>query len=251
MNQATQIERPARLSDAVARQLEDWISAQGLGPGAQLPTEKALCERFAVSRAVIREAISRLKADGCVRTRQGSGAYVAARPGQGVFRLPQPLSLAQDVSGEVADVFELRYLFETGASAMAAERRTEQDLARMRAALFEMRKAVVGADDAVADDDAFHLAVAEATGNTQLARFQVFMCRQMSGSRGPTWSVAGHRAGRAQEAQYEHERIFDAILARDPAAARDAAATHLICAARRLGLDPGRWRVAEPDKECT
>lgn len=230
-----------RLSDEVAGSLERWIREQGLPPGAQLPTEKVLCERFGVSRAVIREAISRLKADGCVRTRQGSGAFVAARPGSGVFRLPLPEVLPQDA----AEVFELRYVIETAAAALAAERRTEADLARIRVALQRMRDAITEGMDAAGDDDDFHVAIAEATHNPPLARFQQFMGQQFSGSRLPTWSPGGHRAGRARDAQNEHERIFEAIAAADPVEARRAAAAHLTGAALRLGLDPARWRAVD------
>ncbi|MBA4743336.1 MAG: FadR family transcriptional regulator [Azoarcus sp.] len=229
--------RTHRLSDEVADSLEAWMRAEGLAPGAQLPTEKVLGERFGVSRPVVREAIARLKADGCVRTRQGSGAFVAARPGEGVFRLPLPDVLPQDA----ADVFELRYVIETGAAALAAERREEGDLMRIAQALARMHAALIGADDAVVDDDAFHVAIAEATHNRALARFQQFVGQQFSGSRAPTWSPAGHRAGRAHDAQREHERIYEAIAAGDAHAARRAAAAHLSGAACRLGLDPARW----------
>ncbi|HRP98647.1 MAG TPA: FadR/GntR family transcriptional regulator [Rhodocyclaceae bacterium] len=239
-------DRPARLSEAVARQLEQWISDERLEPGTQLPTEKVLCERFGVSRAVIREAISRLKADGCVRTRQGSGAYVAARPGQASFRLLRDgTGGAEVLPREVSDVFELRYLIETGAAELAALRRGEGDLERMRVALERMREALVEGTDALAEDDAFHVAVAAATHNPQLERFQVFMGQQLSESRAPTWSAAGHLAGWARQAQQEHEHIFAAIAAGDAAGARAAAAAHLVRAASRLGLDPLRWAAAD------
>lgn len=235
---------PLRLGDEIAVQLEAWIREQDLAPGAQLPTEKELCERFGVSRAVIREAIARLRADGRVRTRQGSGAFVAEVPG--VFRLPAQESLPQDVQ----EAFELRYIVETGMAALAAQRRSEADLARIAQALQRMREALERDVDGVADDDAFHVAVAEATHNRALIRFQEFMGRQFSQSRAPTWSGDGHRSGRARDAQCGHERIFEAIAAGDPAAARQAAAAHLWGAARRLGLDPARWRAVHEMPEA-
>ncbi|KON80284.1 FadR family transcriptional regulator [Azoarcus sp. PA01] len=235
-------ERPPSLGAAIARQLEQWISEQQLPKGAQLPTEKLLCEKFGVSRAVIREAISRLKADGCVTTRQGSGAYVAARPGQGSFRLLHGLSPSATIpTDEISDVFELRCLVETGAAERAALRRTPADLRRLREALARMDEALGSESDAVGDDDAFHVAIAAATQNPHIERFQAFMGRQFSDSRAPTWSAEGHRSGRARQAQAEHARIFEAIAHGDADAARAAAQAHLVCAARRLGLDPSRW----------
>lgn len=240
----------ARLSDEVSEKLADWILAEKFAPGVQLPTEKTLCERFGVSRAVIREAISRLKADGCVTTRQGAGAFVAALPGEVSFRLAASGPVSQEsFSRELSDVFELRYLMETGAAELAAMRRTAADLARMEVAMERMRRAVALGHDAVADDDEFHIAVAAATQNQQLARFQTFMGHQLTDSRVPTWNRAGHQAGRAGRAQQEHEQIYHAIASGDPVAARKAAEAHLVEAARRLGLDPMRWRVTELEEE--
>lgn len=238
--------RPARLSDSVARRLAQWIEDAQLQPGMQLPTEKALGERFGVSRAVIREAVARLKADGCVRTRQGSGAYVAARPGEASFRLtPEAAGEEAPYPPDLSDVFELRFLLETGAAELAAVRATAADLARMQAALQRMDLALQVGANAAHDDDAFHVAVATATQNPQLARFQLFMGAQLSASRVPSWNEAAHRSGRAEQSQQEHRRIFDAIAAADPAAARKAAAAHLIGAAMRFGLDAERWRMRE------
>lgn len=246
MNAGEKRARAPRLSDTVARRLEAWISAEKLPSGAQLPTEKVLCERFGVSRAVIREAISRLKADGCVTTRQGSGAYVAGKPGQGSFRLVRGGGSAERMPvREVADIFELRFLVETGAAEMAALRRNAQDIERMRQALMHMSAALAAETDALADDDAFHVAVAAATHNPQIERFQTFMGQQFSDSRAPTWSLDGHRSGRALEAQAEHQRIFEAIVDGNAAAARAAAGAHLVGAARRLGLDVRRWGEAD------
>ncbi|WP_332675034.1 FadR/GntR family transcriptional regulator [Aromatoleum sp.] len=242
MNPPPTAKRVSRLSDEITLQLERWITEQQLSSGTQLPTEKVLCERFGVSRAVIREAISRLKADGCVTTRQGSGAFVAARPGQGSFRLVRGLEHSPPIlSDEMSDIFELRYLVETGAAERAALRRTAKDLDRMRDVLGRMQDALAAQADAVGDDDAFHVAIAAATHNSQIERFQAFMGGQFSDSRAPTWSSDGHRSGRAREAQAEHVRIFEAISRGNAGAARRAAEAHLVSAARRLGLDPLRW----------
>lgn len=225
--------RPQRLSDTVARQLESLIRDEGMAPGARLPTEKVLCERLGVSRAVVREAVSRLKAEGSVETRQGLGAFVAASPGQGSFRLVRggKASLA-----EVEEIFEIRCVVEAGAAELAARRRSAADLSRLAATLSRMDRALDGAPDGAQADDAFHVAIAAATGNTQLERFLAFVGRQFSETRAPTWDAGGLRSGRAAEAQAEHRRIFSAIEAGDAEAARAAARAHLVAAARRLGL---------------
>src|SRR5574338_777250 len=132
MGEIEPVARPSRLSDVVAADLEAWLRDGAWVAGAQLPSEKVLAERFGVSRAVIREAISRLKADGWVETRQGAGAFVAPQPGRGTFRLVPGGASAADT---LADVFELRHPVEPGAAELAARRRKEADLAAMETAL--------------------------------------------------------------------------------------------------------------------
>ena len=241
------VARPSRLSEVVATELEAWLRDGGLVAGGQLPSEKVLAERFGVSRAVIREAVSRLKADGWVETRQGAGAFVAPQPGRGTFRLVQGGAAAADT---LADVFELRHLVETGAAELAARRRDEADLAAMEAALQRMEVALA-APEAIETagaraDDEFHVAIAAATRNPLIRRFVEFMGQQFSDSRLPTWDAAGRESGRARAAQAEHRRLFEAIRAGDAVAARGAAADHLAVAARRLGLlDTRDWVLEE------
>lgn len=232
-----------RLSDAVARAFEAWIAQSGLAEGDRLPTEKALCERFGVSRAVVREVIARLKADGVVSTRQGAGAFVAALPGHTSFRFDsREADTAQP--NAMRELFELRYMIETGAAELAACRRDARDVARLADVLGCMDDALRSGRDGAAEDDAFHVAVAAASRNAQLERFQAYMGRQLSETRVPTWSSEGHATGRAAQAQCEHWRLFEAIRAGDPVAARAAAAAHLISAVRRLGLPPLPWAAA-------
>ncbi len=226
----TLLSRPAALSDEVCRLLATRIRSGELGPGARLPTEKSLGDTLGVSRAVVREALSRLKADGLVESRQGSGAFVAARPGSASFRL------AEGADADLVQVFELRMMVEVAAAELAAARRRRADLARMRAALADMDAALVSTGDGAEADDRFHRAVADATRNPMVARFVEFLGGNLSRSRVPTWSAEGHADGLAQAAQQEHHRLYAAIEAGDARAARRLAEVHLRRAAARLGL---------------
>lgn len=233
---ARPLNRPPRLSDRVAREIEAWIGEHALVPGTQLPAEREFCERFGVSRAVVREAISRLKAEGCVETRQGLGAFVAAAPGESSFRLQLEAGL---VAQDAADIFELRAMVESGAAELAAARRTQAGLARIAAALEAMEQALRNGRGGAAADDAFHVAIAAASGNRQLERFLTYMGRQFSASRLPTWDAEGQRTGLAANSQAEHRRIYNAIERGDAVAAGEAARAHLRGAAARLGVDAG------------
>ncbi|MCB1938644.1 MAG: FadR family transcriptional regulator [Rhodocyclaceae bacterium] len=233
------LSRPSQLSESVSNTIEQWICDGSMAPGVKLPTEKALSTQFGVSRAVVREAISRLKAEGYVHSRQGAGAFVMARPGLESFRLAGRGEAASD--DVTADIFELRYIVETAAAALAARRRTRDDLAVMREALVTMGARLACRGDGTQADDDFHIAIAAATGNPMIQRFARFMGNQFYASRVPTWNEEGHAEGRAQDAQDEHQAIFDAIAAGDPMAAHAAARNHLVQAAHRLGMKTDHW----------
>ena len=228
------IARPQRLSDEVGAVLESRIGRGELAPGTRLPTEAQLAEQFAVSRAVVREAIARLKANGLVESRQGAGAFVARRPGATVFRMHGGTASA---AARIEDVFELRLIVEVAAAERAALRRGDDDLRAIGAALATMDAALAGAGDGAMADDAFHCAIAAASGNPLIGRFVEFVGQEFSVSRQPTWSPAGVGAGLAQASQDEHRALFRAIEAGDPCAARAAAERHLAAVAGRLGVD--------------
>jgi GntR family transcriptional repressor for pyruvate dehydrogenase complex len=239
---AEEVARPRGLADQLVRALRGRIEAGELAPGARLPTEHALGERFGVSRAVVREAIARLKADGYVETRQGAGAFVAGAPGLASFRLAPDGPIEP---GELAQLFELRAAVEVATARLAAERRTRADLAAIRRALREVSRAIEDGTEGVAADGAFHRAIAAATHNGHLQRFVEFLGYHFSATRRPVWTEAGRRARRPDAAQREHERIFGAIARGDPAAAARAATDHLRGSAGRIGVGRRRRGAAK------
>jgi GntR family transcriptional repressor for pyruvate dehydrogenase complex len=228
-----EVARPRGLAEQIVHALQARIEAGELAPGARLPTEHALGERFGVSRAVVREAIARLKADGYVVTRQGAGAFVAGEPGRASFRLPAEGQLD---AGELAQLFELREAVEVATARLAAERRTRADLAAIRSALDDVSRAIEEGSDGVAADGAFHRAIAAATHNVHLQRFVEFLGFHFAETRRPSWTDAGRRAHRPHAAQREHVAIYASIERGDPAGAARAAAAHLRGSAGRLGV---------------
>jgi GntR family transcriptional regulator, transcriptional repressor for pyruvate dehydrogenase complex len=241
-----ELARPLRLTDRLVQALEARIAAGKFRPGERLPTEKQLCEGFAVSRAVVREAVARLQSDGYVETRQGAGVFVTARPGLRSFKLPDEGASGPD---ELQHILELRLAVEVHAADLAAARRTDVDLAAMRSALEAMAEAVRAGTDGSDADDRFHIAIAAATHNPYLRRLVEFLRYQFWKSRRPTWSPAGHEAGEPRIAQREHERLYAVIAASDRGAAAAAARAHLLSSASRLGLaDPACVRASGRSK---
>ncbi|WP_018531238.1 FCD domain-containing protein [Streptomyces sp. HmicA12] len=155
--------RPSPLVEQAAERLRAQI-ADGVWPvGARLPGETTLAKELGVGRSTVREALRALAGAGMVRPRQGAGVFVtAARP---VEDFPARLRRAA-----VADVYEVRTLLEIQAARLAAERRTDEDVAAMRAALEVRRAAADGPGDAFVDADiALHATVVAAAHNPVLA----------------------------------------------------------------------------------
>ena len=218
--------RPRSLALGLVDELATRIREQRYPDGERLPTEAAVMEEFGVSRTVVREALSKLQAAGLVETRHGIGTFVIGGGQAAPFRVaPEQLATLQDVIA----VLELRIAVETEAAALAAQRRTEADLAALREALAAFAAAVQQGRDAVAPDFAFHAGIARATQNTRFA--------DLIGALGqgaiPRARLAGIVERSAEQKAYlervnlEHESILDAIAAGDTEAARAAMRTHL------------------------
>src|SRR6478752_1083733 len=155
--------RRRNLTEQVFGHIEAQISDGELPLGHRLPTEFELARSMGVSRAVVREAISRLKQDGLVETRRGSGAYVTSTRRAGSFRLNRE-ELEAD-RGQLAQVFELRLSLEGDAAGYAAARRSDANLAQIADSLAAIAAEVRKGSDGINADFAFHGAIAKATGN--------------------------------------------------------------------------------------
>jgi GntR family transcriptional repressor for pyruvate dehydrogenase complex len=231
---------PLRMGLPLSEQLADALAAgirEGqLPPGHRLPTESALVQRFGVSRAVVREALQRLKTLGLVESRQGSGAFVAA-PAQGRLELSVDGSLHA-----VIQMVEVRRALEAESAALAAARRTPAGLKRIKAALTAVDRAVRKGGDGVAEDVAFHAAIAEAAANPYLLATLAYLNRFLLDATRVTRANEATRADLEQQVRDEHAAILAAIEAGDALAARLAGARHMVNAAERIGrADPVFW----------
>ena len=227
------VARREHLPDEIARVLEREITAGTLARGERLPTETALAQQFGVSRNVVREAVARLKYEGLIETRQGLGAFVSTNPANLSFRIDgDDLSLR----AEMRHIFELRVEVEVGAAALAAERRSDEQLKRIRGAVDDIARAITEGADGTPADATFHLALAEASNNPYYRDFMVFLANRV----GQSIAVAREHSARhgdwTEVVQGEHERIYQAIAGHDPDAARIAVRDHLTKAAERLEL---------------
>ena len=218
---------PVNLTSELVRRLTAEIEIGKLAPGARLPTEHEIMSATGVSRTVVREAISALRAQGLVITRQGAGAFVAAEAQRRPFRI-EPAEL--DSLADVLRVMELRISVEVEAAALAAERRTAAQLAEIGRRIRALDTAIERGESAVDADFAFHQAILAATDNPYFVRFLEFLGRFII----PRQSVRAKFTAPAEQRAYleriqaEHVAIQQAIRARKPAQAREAARLHLV-----------------------
>jgi len=229
----SRIARPLRLSEEVSGELQRRIARGELKPGDRLPTEKALGGVFGVSRAVVREAVARLKADGLIETRQGSGAFVVEVPKTINLRFWQGAGPELD---ELRDIFELRAMVEGAVAELAAQRRDKKDLKAMAEQLQAMDDALAGGRDGTDADDNFHIAMARATHNAYVSRLVEFLGRHFSDSRKLSWQGTRSELAHPQEAQREHRALFEAISSGNAETARRCAQDHLRGTAGRFGI---------------
>ena len=231
---------PRSLALQLVDTLAERIRSGQIAPGQRLPTESALMDEQGVSRTVVREALSQLQASGLVETRHGVGTFALEGADSASFSIrPRHLATLQDVVA----VLELRIGVETEAAGLAAQRRTDRNLAVMRAALDAFEQAVARGDDAVAPDFRFHAEIARATQNTHFGNLlgtlgARIIPRARLDAPQPAASDDIRRAY-LRRVNTEHENIHDAIARQDADGARAAMRTHLVNSRERRRREHG------------
>lgn len=231
--------RPPSLSQRVVDGITERIRCDVLKPGDRVPPEPVLMREFGVSRSVVREAVSRLQANGLVRTRHGVGSFVLTPPAASPLMALAPdadLQLQQKLA-----MLELRLSLESDAAALAAQRRSADQLVQMEHALADFEAQLATGAVTAEADFRFHELIAQATGNA----YFVQVLRTLSGAtiprhaqRATRRAAAPGRAPRFGEPSpllrsgkditaLEHRAVLDAIRAGDGSAARAAMFMHL------------------------
>ena len=220
-------------SHQVEQALLDLLDSGGLVTGQRLPSELELASQFGVSRATVREAISRLRADGVVSTKPGRGAVVESRAPLALRLKSAPHSRDADTW---AQLFELRQMIEIEVAGLSAKRHTASDLVAIELAFAEMEKAAATQNHASQADLAFHRAIAAATQNPHLLALVDFISARLEHLLIQAWHNSARYVGGPHHAQSEHRALLDAIRLRDEHGARTAARAHLQASQARLAI---------------
>ena len=219
--------KPRRVADEVMEQLQRMILDGMLKTGQRLPPERELAEQFGVSRPSVREAIQKLAAKGLLTSRQGGGNYVAEQLGNSFY---DPLiTLLEQQQGVHFDLLEFRHTIETATAFYAAQRGTDADSENITRAYDRLMATYQEQDQSreAAADAAFHLAIAEAAHNvvfyhTMKGLFDLLK-RNVITNLGGLYT----RHETRDKIMAQHEKIYQAIMARDEAAARSASSNHM------------------------
>jgi DNA-binding FadR family transcriptional regulator len=210
------------VTDEAIEKIKAMIVAGDLRPGDRLPREADLAERLGLSRNSLREAVKALSLIRVLDVRQGDGTYVTSLAPQ---LLLDALSFIVDFHRDdtVLEFFEVRRILEPAATALAAQRMTDDDVHELRKVLAGLSDDA-GIDELVANDLEFHHRIASGSGNTLL-------CSLIDSLSGPTTRARIWRgltqAGAVEKTREQHAAILGAIATRQPDLARSWATVHV------------------------
>ncbi|WP_055530700.1 FadR/GntR family transcriptional regulator [Streptomyces graminilatus] len=213
------------LTDKAIEQIRELIRTGALPPGSKLPPEPDLAAQLGLSRNLAREAVKALAVARILEVRRGDGTYVTSLEPRLLFEgLGGAVELLQGDSAALQDLMEVRRLLEPMATALAATRISDDQLAEVKTHLDAMREARDDIKRLSVHDAAFHRAVVAATGNdTLLTLLEAISGRTL---RARIWRglVDAQAAGRTLA---EHEAIYRALCIRDVSLSQAAALLHV------------------------
>jgi GntR family transcriptional regulator, transcriptional repressor for pyruvate dehydrogenase complex len=211
-----------RATDQAIAKIKDLISSGEFVAGAKLPNERALTQRFGVSRSSLREAVRALALAGVLEAKVGDGTYVTTLEPE---LLLTGIGFVSDLLGgsSLLELHRVRRILEPEATRLATPRLTEEDFSGLQHALAEMDSAETS-QAFIAADTEFHRIIVSASGNATLAS----LIQNLSGGtlRARLWHSLVER-GAVEAARASHHAIYNALQARDAEMASAADLMHL------------------------
>jgi GntR family transcriptional regulator, transcriptional repressor for pyruvate dehydrogenase complex len=216
-----------RLYLQIADKLRALIDEPDFASNGRLPSERALAERLGVSRPSVREALVVLELEGRVEIRMGSGVYVCAAA-------PHAAPAEEELGDSLVDIMNARAVLEGAIAGSVAAFCTPKALKALRAIFNTMEREVHAGQIPEAEDRAFHVAIAQMTGNEILVQTveTLFDKRHMPLSS----KLRDHFESETTwlAALAEHRDILEALEARDAIQAQAAMQRHLKISLERV-----------------
>lgn len=221
-------EKGKKLYEEIVDQLMQRIQSGELQPGDRLPAERILAKEYEVSRAVVREAFRAMERMGCVESQVGGGTYVKTPELSDVVDPFSILFMQDEKFAE--ELLETRLLLETEIARLAAERRTEEQIADMKETLLDMSKDIIQGGTGEEQDIEFHAQLVKAAGNRAL-ELVISTCSEVLNR---TVEVTQRVEGVPRQALFDHERILNAVVRQDSTQAVQFMREHLLSAQQNL-----------------
>jgi DNA-binding FadR family transcriptional regulator len=234
------------MSDVLYGDILNQINSGAFATDQRLPSEKEFCERFGVSRPIVREALERLRSEGLVRSRQGAGSFVAnggapslavstSLPGVSETMPPQINSIVA-----IQRFYAYRVSLEGELAYAAAKGRQPDDIKRIGGLLQDIKSSISSNTQGIEEDLDYHEAIATATHNEFFIaawnaarahiRFLIELARSLSTLGSPNHSAS---------VRSSHEPIFECIRDGDADGARACMREHITRSQERVFL--GKW----------
>jgi GntR family transcriptional repressor for pyruvate dehydrogenase complex len=213
--------RDSAAAEHVVAHVRAMIERGALRPGQRLASERDLALEVGVSRTSVRAALRGMAAMGVVQTRRGAGTFITAGP---PTLMSEPLRLVASLHGlGLGGLWEVRRVLEAGTASLAAERATAEQIATISDEVTGMYAALHDPQMFLDYDLRFHRSVAAAANNPMLGAIIEAVAALFFEQRRATIE----RARNLRESADMHRKIYQAIRARDAAAARVAMDEHV------------------------
>ena len=237
MNESLRYEDTSQytLYEQVADLLEERIVTEEYPYGSRLPSEQVLCEISGVSRSIIREALKLLKERGLIETRIGSGAYVIRPEARNLSDVVARIIHIDRIQYE--DLFNVRAILEIESAGLAAGNATLEVIGALRNVNQSILAPGLTITEQARRDFSFHYLMAKASGNSLLA----LLVEAIGGICQEMIERTSFLSDSASDSFHSHGRICDALEARNPEAAREAAKDHLEKSKRRYKAILETW----------
>ena len=209
------------IQNKIIDQIRNLINYKNLEPGEKLPSERMLSEKFGVSRNNVREAIQKLEFYGLLKSIPQSGTFVA---NIGITALNGMIDdILRLEETDFRSLVETRILLELKTAGFAARRRTDAQLKHIENTLEAYKAKVLKGEDAVQEDLLFHLAIAEASGNSTLNTLMLIITPGII-TNFEKYHVCDE--DQALKGIQEHRDIYDAIKEQNPGKAKEKMKVH-------------------------
>ncbi|ESQ78907.1 FadR/GntR family transcriptional regulator [Asticcacaulis sp. YBE204] len=223
---ARQTRRRPRLAVAVVEDLVTAIVTEVYAAGSALPPENILCDMFEVSRTVVREATTALTEKGLVVSQQGRGTIVQA---QTHWNLLDPMVLGalfqrEDGLGYLDNLVEIRVALEASMAAKVARKASDADLAELKVQMAKLGGLVSEPVTYVVEDVVLHHMIMRISGD----RLSEAIINGIQGRALSNFAYAGKLTlDHIRDTHEAHQKVYDAIVARDPDGAARAMRDHI------------------------